>query len=882
MRAAWTLLLGALIALTCRIARAQDGTPHQDDTPPSGQAVPSGASGAVLVAPKPGEPPPPAPTITLPVLTHFESAAYPKEARDAGLESSVVLILDIDAKGTVTKAAVAAPVGHGFDEAAALAAQKFVFDPATRDRVPIAARIRYQYNFTLSPPVPAAPPVHVPQRTLEGRVAATGTDAPVAEAIVTVRGPDGAEHAVHTAADGSWSLLDLPPGRYHVVVSAGGFRSQTADEDIVPGHATQIVFRLWAETSDDEVTVKGTRPPREVTRITLDQREMNRIPGTNGDALRSLQNLPGVARPPGLAGLLIVRGSAPQDTQIFVDGTPIPIVYHFGGLSSVVPTEMLDRIDFYPGNFSTQYGRAMGGVVDVGIRDPKHDKIHAFAQADLIDVRAMVEGPIGNTGWDFALAGRRSWIDVWLKPVLEQAGAGVSTAPVYYDYQALVEKRFSKSSSFRLLFFGSDDQLAILIKGVDASDPSLGGGISTQTGFWRLQAQYKNKFSADTELKITPAFGHDYVNFDLSQNFLHVDQYPLSLRSELTQRIQKGITFNFGLDWLYMPYDVSVRFPPLPKAGQPPGGPFLSVPAVETNASGAIMMPAFYTEFELTPWTGGRIVPGVRLDYASNARGWDLAPRVIARQDVTTGPHRTTIKGGVGIFFQPPQPQETDPVFGQPGLHSNRAIQYDVGVEHEFTRQLEASLEGFYKQLDNLVSNGYYNEGKGNVYGLETLIRYKPDAHFFGWVAYTLSRSTLEDPPDFIQRLAHYDQTHILTILGSYRLGRGWEFGARFRLVSGSLYTPSTYGFYDENSSSYLPLSQYPPFGQRLPMFHQLDLRADKSWKFKSWSLGVYLDVQNVYNYGNVEGVVYNYNATAQTYASGLPFLPSLGIRGEL
>src|ERR1017187_836772 len=60
----------------------------------------------------------------------------------------------------------------------------------------------------------------------------------------------------------------------------------------------------------EEVEVRGEKPPREVTKRTLEQREISRIPGTNGDALRSLQNLPGVGRPPGLAGLLIVRGSA--------------------------------------------------------------------------------------------------------------------------------------------------------------------------------------------------------------------------------------------------------------------------------------------------------------------------------------------------------------------------------------------------------------------------------------------------------------------------------------------------------------------------------------------------------------------------------------------
>ena len=129
--------------------------------------------------------------------------------------------------------------------------------------------------------------------------------------------------------------------------------------------------------------------------------------------------------------------------------------------------------------------------------------------------------------------------------------------------------------------------------------------------------------------------------------------------------------------------------------------------------------------------------------------------------------------------------------------------------------------------------------------------------------------------------LSPFDQTHILTVLGSYRLGRGWEFGARFRLVSGNLYTPNTYGFYDENNATYLPQAAYPQNGARLPSFNQLDLRVDKTWTFRTWQLSAYLDVQNVYNQGNVEGTSYNYNSTLMQYATGIPFLPSFGLRGE-
>ena len=66
-------------------------------------------------------------------------------------------------------------------------------------------------------------------------------------------------------------------------------------------------------------------------------------------------------------------------------------------------------------------------------------------------------------------------------------------------------------------------------------------------------------------------------------------------------------------------------------------------------------------------------------------------------------------------------------------------------------------------------------------------------------------------------------------------------------------------------------------------MFHQLDLRVDKSWYFQDGvRMGVYLDLQNVYNQGNVEGVSYNYNFTQSKAIPGLPVIPSIGIRGEI
>jgi TonB family protein len=863
-------VLATLAVAIPRVAHAQQGM--------------SGAPSTGVVELPPAvdpAPPPPKATLTPPSILHFEHADYPKAAEAAGIESNVVLVLDIDDTGKVTHAEATPKVGNGFDEAAEAAALKFTFEPARRGVRPIAARIKYLYKFTLAKTVPLpAAQVHVPVKNLRGKVLAAGVNTPIGGATVTLRAPSGESLTSVVGPDGTWSFEDLAAGTYHLVAKANLFDPDQVDESVVVGKATQIVFHLFPEAGE-EITVKGARPAREVTRETITEEEINRIPGTNGDAIRSLENLPGVARPPALLGLLIVRGSAPADTQVFVDGTAIPIIYHFGGLSAVVPTEVLDKIDFYPGNFSAQYGRATGGIVDVGVRDPKQDnKFHGFAEVDLIDARVMVEGPIAD-GWTFLAAGRRSYFDLWLGPVLSGLGAGVTAAPVYYDYQALVEKKWSSRESFRVMFFGSDDRFALTLNSVDAADPGLSGGLSDHTAFWRLQGRYLNKIDANTEVKITPAIGHDTLDFGLGSDYLHVGSYELSLRAEVSRKLAKHVTMNLGLDWQYLPYDIDVRFPPFNTPGQPTTGPFLSRPAVVSSASGQINRPAVYAEAELTPWRGARIVPGVRLDYSSNSGSWDFAPRLIARQDLTTGFPRTTLKGGMGLFYQPPQPQDTDPVFGQPGVKSNRATQYDVGVEQEVTHHVEVSLEGYYKLLDNLVSTGYYNEGHGRAYGLETLIRWKPDGRFFGWIAYTLSRSQRTQPPSDVETLYEYDQTHILTVLGSYKLGRGWEFGARFRLVSGNLYTPSTYGFYDENAGSQLALPSYPAYNSRLPLFTQLDLRVDKTWQFQHWKLGAYLDVQNVYNRGNAEAVGYNYNNTQQSLVTGIPILPNLGLRAD-
>src|SRR5258708_38766883 len=100
-----------------------------------------------------------------------------------------------------------------------------------------------------------------------------------------------------------------------------------------------------------ESHVRAKREGEEVTRHTLVKDELTTVPGTFGDPLRVIQNLPGVARIPYGLGQLVVRGAAPQDSGVFIDGQKGPYVFHFLGGPSVLTPSLIDKVDFYPRGF---------------------------------------------------------------------------------------------------------------------------------------------------------------------------------------------------------------------------------------------------------------------------------------------------------------------------------------------------------------------------------------------------------------------------------------------------------------------------------------------------------------------------------------------------
>jgi len=831
----------------------------------------------------------PAPTGVLtrpPELVDFVAAPFPAEAEAAGISGDVVLSIVIGEDGAVTGVKVLDPGPHpSFAPAAEAAVRRFRFRPAEIDGKAAAVELEYRYEFVLKRVVAAAP-AEAPV-LLTGQVVERGTRTPVVGAAIEAGGV-----ATETGPDGRFSLRGLTPGEVAVRVVSPEHEPLVVKEKISADRAVEVEYRLRRRHYDPyEAVVRGERPRREIAVHSVSTEEVRTVPGTQGDVIKVIQNLPGVARSPFGIGLLVVRGSDPADTEVFFDGIPIPLVFHFGGLTSVISSDVIEALDFYPGNFGNRFGRATGGAVEIRSREPR-DAFHGLAQLDIFDGRAQAEGPI--LGGELILSVRRSWVDAVLKAALPKvapdAADNLRIAPRYYDYQAKYSRPLA-GGTFSLLAFGSDDKLEFVQESDRAGAPSFFLG----TLFHRGAARWRRAFGP-VQNDLVVYGGRD--SFDILQgtNFgVLTEVWSLGLRETARWRLSKALTIESGLDSVARRFQYSLYAAQEDTPGAAGSGGGANSTILDEKATGAWLSPGAWVEGEWQPRPWFRVVAGLRADYDSRletARGW-IDPRASVFWDPVPG---TTLSAAAGVFGKAPEPGELTELFGNPELVPSRAAHYAVGLRQALPWGSSFEATGFYKSLWRVVTptrateSGralhLSNEGRGEAIGAEFLLRKDLARGLFGWISYTWSRALRIDDPTERSYAAGWhlfglDQTHNLTIVLSYRLPGEWILGTRIRAVSGNPYTPFAGHVLDADTGRYQPIASPDIFSQRQGPFFQADARLDKRWVFESWMFSMYLDVQNATNRSNAEFRVPNYDGTSEVTIPGIPLFPSIGFRGE-
>lgn len=108
----------------------------------------------------------------------------------------------------------------------------------------------------------------------------------------------------------------------------------------------------------------------------------------------------------------------------------------------------------------------------------------------------------------------------------------------------------------------------------------------------------------------------------------------------------------------------------------------------------------------------------------------------------------------------------------------------------------------------------------------------------------------------------------------------GWRFGARFQVATGRPTETITSTEFQNESADIDAFYRFS--GERLQTFTRLDVRIDRDFEIGPVTGSVYLDIQNVYNAPNREGILSSYDYSQTAPLPGLPILPTIGVRGAL
>ena len=834
----------------------------------------------------PADAPPPEQTPFIPVLLYSPPPNYPASALESGTSGTVLLEIDVGEDGTVTGARALEADREDFASEAVINARSFRFEPMIGpEGTPVPFQLRYQTVFEATKAAPVS---------IEGRVREAGPRRLIGNAEILALGPNGERVLANTDANGTFRVSGLEAGQWKVRVSAPGHVGEALTVDVEDNAISSIDAYLVRDevrtgtAINEELIVTALAPQTEVTERTLSAEDVRYLPGTGGDVVKVIQNLPGIARPPLGTGNLRIRGTAPEDSLYFIDGGRIPIVFHFSGLTTVLSSDLLKEVAFLPGSYSVQYGRALGGLVDLRTKQTLPDRSNGNLSVDVFQAALFAEQTVGEKD-AITVSARRSYADAVLNPILNQGTLTVQ-APRYYDAQVRWSKKLDNGWN-DMLFLLSDDRFRFLGQG---DDETVLAGFATQ--FQKFRWLHTRDMGDDRTLEASMVVGPEKQFFE-NDNTSEAYEREMRVSTRLQLAQDTGTDRSFG--WMIGTDPNFNRSSFLYDIARPPERTVSSDrTAPKESGEFDIWQPSLYGELtlkrgELT------LFPGLRSDLqmVGDTSVFSIDPRIRALWSIGDG---TVIKGGAGRHSQAPTPRQLSPSSdGNPDLKAEAAYQFSAGFEQFITNWLTLDLTGFYHHLDNLVvgredrfafysgppptgpfdTKPYANEGTGRTFGLELLASIDAD-NTSGFLAATVSRSDRIKRPGDERTLFEYDQPLVINALVSRKLPKRWRIGSRLRYGSGNPYTPVTNRVYNHDRREFIPVYGERDSG-RLPPFFSLDIRIDKDYVFKKWTLTTYLDIQNATYSKNVETQGYSYDYTEEEPILSNPPLPAFGLRGE-
>jgi len=690
------------------------------------------------------------------------------------------------------------------------------------------------------------------------------------------------EQHVLTDENGEFRFGNLPVGEYTLTVLASSYH--IPEDEVVtvkPGQTTKV--RIYLERIEflfDEIFVTSPHFQVTVSRQNLQAAEINRIPGTAGDAFRALQALPGIGVANDFDGRLYIRGGGPEDNLFYFDRTPLGYPYHFGALVATISSEVINHIDVYAGGFGAEFGSNAQAVIDIHSRRGRRASFGGKFNANPLYSEGLIEGPIGKRG-SWYLAARRSYVD--LLPIEVKQ---ITAFPRFWDYQMKTSFDLSTKHQLNLSAVAADD-FFVLKLGLDDvnEDPTLVGKAHFKDSFSVQGIHLRSTFTDSLTSNLSISRGDDTFDIEFGDGyFMRFEPTQYALREDLTYRLTPKHQLESGLLFSTGQWRASSFFSRPPDEGSP-GFIFTFEEKVELDVNERFDLIEGYLQSRHSLFAFLSIGLGLRLNYFNLTEQLSVVPRGSIKFNIPNGP---AIRFAYGKYEQSPHPYHILPKIGNPDVKQSEAVHYILEVERQLSQTTGLKVAGYHKELRDLITRGqefaYLNQGEGLARGLEVFLHHRARKKFFGWASYAYSVSKRRDSPSEKERLYSYDQTHVATLTASYKPTPTWEIGAKWQYSTGNPYTPVINADIKPHpvtgSLLYVPI-----YGEtnsaRLPPFHRLDFRINKSFIFNNWQMGIFLEILNAYNRKNVLTYDYNNGYTEREAVHQLPLMPYLGMTVE-
>lgn len=631
-----------------------------------------------------------------------------------------------------------------------------------------------------------------------------------------------------------------------------------------------------------DVVVTGTKRTElqnktQMSSISLSPDFIKNLPAFLGEAdvLKAIQLLPGVqAGTEGSSGIY-VRGGGTDQNLVLLDGVPVYNVSHLFGFFSVFNADAVHSVDLYKGGFPARYGGRLSSVIDIRMKEGNKYKFQGEGGIGLIASRLTLEGPITKGKSSFMISGRRTYADLFLRPIIRRQNNDFDAGYFFYDLNAKTNLYLGEKDHLYLSgYFGNDK--------FDSNDKPSANTTNSNGIKWgnaTAVARWNHEFNRKLFSNVTANYTR--YQFDLFSN-QSITSGTTGATEQFAQRYFSGIyDISLKTDIDYIP---SARH--FIKSGASiiwhryrPGAVQSKVNTPTENLD-TTLQTTFLTsrEYDVYVEDDIKITNSLKINAGLHFSAFDvqgkwytsLQPRISGRlllnkemslkasySEMTQFIHLLTNSGiGLPTDLWVPATSIVPPQFSR---------QAALGWAWNYKNNYEISVEAYYKTMENVIE---YSEGAsflnnfdgwekrveagtGKSYGSEFFVQ-KKKGKTTGLIGYTLSWTNRQFANLNGGRVFpyKYDRRH------DFKIALVHQFTKRFQL--------SADWVYGTGIATTLPVSVYTDIGGdeievytarndfRLPAYHRMDVGLKWSKKKKKHERAWVINVYNVYNRLNV------------------------------